>query len=404
MGSSAQEGAPDPFFSSVPFNQWLNEKSQASFHWTLRLSPPALSTHQRLAVILDARVDGAELARRRGEGKLVVLAQLTDVHDRIWQNHVETDLEHVQEGISTRNIVFSQTFFVIPGDYRLAVVVFDTATKEHSLARRVLHVAALKNDPLPGMWRELPAIEFVTPAAQPDQWFLPAVQGRLYLPVEVRRPSEISLLVNLTPPEKLAGSTRAQSRNLSQLVPATKVISEVEWHNAKLSLELLDLSRRRVTFQQDDMQLLDWPTAREALTEVSPGVIDVKSLANRRFSAEFFLNQVAEKIAPRPGPARPTQVLIVLSASVFFEPGVEMHPIGIAAPPDATVFYVRFDRPLPPARLIDNPDGIPPPRRLIPEDQLEPLLKPLSPRLFEVTTPLEFHRALATILAEIARL
>lgn len=37
-------------------------------------------------------------------------------------------------------------------------------------------------------------------------------------------------------------------------------------------------------------------------------------------------------------------------------------------------------------------------------DQLEPLLKPLEPRLFEVATPEQFRGALATILAGIARL
>jgi hypothetical protein len=37
-------------------------------------------------------------------------------------------------------------------------------------------------------------------------------------------------------------------------------------------------------------------------------------------------------------------------------------------------------------------------------DQLEPLLKPLEPRLFEVATPEQFRKALAAILAEIAKL
>ena len=52
------------------------------------------------------------------------------------------------------------------------------------------------------------------------------------------------------------------------------------------------------------------------------------------------------------------------------------------------------------------PDGAFPPRGGYPPpiDQLEPLLKPLVPRLFEIATPEEFRKALATILAEIARL
>jgi hypothetical protein len=38
------------------------------------------------------------------------------------------------------------------------------------------------------------------------------------------------------------------------------------------------------------------------------------------------------------------------------------------------------------------------------EDQLEPLLKPLAPQLFSVSTPRQFRRSLAVILAEIAKL
>jgi hypothetical protein len=37
-------------------------------------------------------------------------------------------------------------------------------------------------------------------------------------------------------------------------------------------------------------------------------------------------------------------------------------------------------------------------------DQLEPTLKPLAPRVFDVETPEEFRKALATIVAEIAKM
>jgi hypothetical protein len=214
---------------------------------------------------------------------------------------------------------------------------------------------------------------------------------------------DVNLLVNLTPAERLSASSRVQNRNLGALLPSTRVLSEVEWLNAKFSIDLLDLARRHVAFHQDDMQLLDWPSARGALTEVNPGIIDVKSLADRRFNAEFFLNQVARKVqAPlAEGTAR---VVIILSASVFFEPGVEMHPIAIAARPGVTVFYIRY-QPQPPTHPL-LPDVLPPQRPFGPPvfDQLEPLLKPLAPRLFEVATPREFRRSLAAVLAGIAKL
>jgi len=106
----------DPVFATIPFDQWLEQKEQTPIHWTLRIGNPALSAHQRLGVVIEAQVDGAEIARRRGEGKLLVLAQLTDEKNRTWQNHMETDLQHVEAGIKSNNVIFSQTFFVLPGD------------------------------------------------------------------------------------------------------------------------------------------------------------------------------------------------------------------------------------------------------------------------------------------------
>jgi hypothetical protein len=400
----ARDGSADPIFATIPFDQWLEQKQQTPIHWTLHISDPALSAHQRLGVILDARVDGAEFARRRGEGKLLVLAQLTDAKNRTWQNHVETGLEHVEEGIKSSNVIFSQSFFVLPGRYRVAVAIFDSASGEHSVIQRTLHVAPLRNDPLPDLWRDLPAVEFFTPEPVPDRWFLPSVKGRLRLPVETRHPTEVTLLVNLTPAERFAASSRVQNRNLGALLPSTRVLSEVDWHNAKFSIELLDLSRRRVAFRQDDMQLLHWSDARGSLTEVNAGTIDVKALANRRLSADFFLNQVAAKIQAPAAPGKSSRVVIILSASMFFEPGVEMHPIGVAPQTDVTVFYIRY-QPLQPVRLLNNPDVRPRASYGASiDDQLAPLLKPLAPQLFDVTTPREFRRSLAAILDQIAKL
>lgn len=402
-GLFARDGSADPVFSTIPFNQWLEQKQQTPIRWTLRISDPALSAHQRLGVILNAQVDGAELARRRGEGKLLVLAQITDQKNRTWQNHVETGLDHVEEGIKNNNVIVTQSFFVLPGDYRVAVAIFDTTSGEHNLIKRTLHVTPLKNDPLPDLWRDLPPVEFFTPEGIPDRWFLPSVEGRLHLPVEARHQVEVSLLVNLTPAERLAASSRTQNRNLGTLLPAAKVLSQAEWHNATFSIELLDLARSRVAFRQDDMQLLHWADARRALTEVNPGVIDVKSLANRKFSADFFLSEIAGKVQAPAAPARSSRVIIILSAVVFFEPGVEMHTIDIARRPDVTVFYVRY-QPLIPLRIINNPESRPRGSSATLDDQLEPLLKPLAPQLFDVTTPQEFRRSLATILTQIAKL
>jgi hypothetical protein len=394
----------DSAFSGIPFDKWLSEPDQSHMHWVARVIDPVLSPHQRLSAGVFVEVDGRELAKRRGKGMLLVLVQVNDEKGFAWQNHLEMDLERVEAGIKANDAVFSQTFFVLPGDYRIAIALYDTATKEHTIAKRRLHVAALRNDPLPGAWGGLPAVEFVPPEKPPDSWYLPSVDNRLRIDAGSRAPAHVDLVVNLTPSERFTASSRVQNRNMGALLPATKVLSQIDWHN-EFAIALLDLARRRATWQQDDGRPLDWGEASRSLDEVKPGIIDIKSLENRTQSAQFFVNEVARRLAA----GKRREIMIVLSSPVEFEPGQDMRPIELKEPGNAKVFYIRY-QPYPPigfgragaATRITMPDGSAAPRSRYVIDQLEPLLAPLGPRLFEVSTPQQFRKALAAILGEIA--
>jgi hypothetical protein len=287
---------------------------------------------------------------------------------------------------------------------------YDTATTEHTLSKHRLHVSPLKNDPLPDAWRDLPPVEFIPSSKPPDSWYLPAIDTNLHLSVAPREPVRIDLIVNLTPSERLTGSSRVQNRNFGSLLPATKILSEVDWGASPFHLELLDLARLKVTYQQEHAGPLDWLIANASLQEVNPGLIDVKSLENRQHSAQFFLDQVDRQLQLK----RPQTVLIILSSAVEFGPGQEMRPVVPDPAANAKVFYIRYLTPYPmnpgaagPAGRMGGRrgNGFPPARpSLAPFDQLAGLLKPLDPHLYEVSSPEQFRKALAAILAEISKL
>jgi hypothetical protein len=102
-------------------------------------------------------------------------------------------------------------------------------------------------------------------------------------------------------------------------------------------------------------------------------------------------------------------VLIVLSGPMTFAKGQDLTPIEATPEPGTRVFYIRYYS-LVPSR--GGPPQMGPPGRLPPiagpggliEDSLERTLKPLAPRLFNVTTPTEFRSALAAIIGEISQL
>jgi hypothetical protein len=409
----AQPGSADPEFAKVPFEQWLTGAGQAQIKWTAHVLPPTLSNFQRLLAGIEVRVDGAELARRRGEGQLLIFVQINDESGAAWQDHGSVDLEKIEEGLKASDVLYTESAFVLPGDYRVSIAIFDTATREHSVRKDKLHVPPLKNDPLPQAWRDLPRVEFRPPVEPPDSWFLPTVTGRLHLPLDAKEPLRIDVVVNLTPSERASGSLRARDRNLGALLPNLKTISQIDSVNTSLHVALLDLWRRRVIFHQEQAKELDWPAMSDSLEESDPGTIDVKSLANRQHKARFFVTEVSRRIDPsRSTP--PARVVIVLSSPVAFESGEDLRPIQLTPAPDCRVFYFRFHATHP--RLVYAPQG-PGNRRRRPDapiamegrrpeepDQLASTLKPLGPRVYDVYQPEQFRKALAAMLAEIARM
>lgn len=404
----AQNGSPDSSFARIPFDEWLKGGDQTRMKWSVRVSHPQLSNHQRLLVEVETLVDGVELAKRRGKGQLVIFVQVTDAQDHRYQNHGVVDLEKLEEGIRAQMISYIHHLFVQPGDYRVAVAILATATGEHSVKQEQLHVVALKNDPLPDAWRDLPPVEFLPPDEPPDSWYLPEVKGRLHLPLTTRHPARVEVLLNLTPSERLSGSQRVQNRNLAALLPALKVISQIEASDAALDIKLLDLSRRRVTFHQEDVRELDWARMRGSFAESDPGIIDVKSLGERHHAAAFFVKEVGRAIER--AEAKPARVLIVFSSPVEFESGEELSPIESGEIQDGIVFYIRYHVPVVRPNPVPFQPPYPPVRRGRPNftprpqppavDQLAATLKPLAPRVFDIDSPEQFRKALATILAE----
>jgi hypothetical protein len=416
VAALAQNGrdtsAANPTLPAVPFDRWLAERNQARFRWSARVSSVALANSQRLQARVEIEVDGNELVKRRGQGELVLFVEFKDSDRHVFRTHQALPLREVTDIAAKSNFVYTQPALVVPGDYRVAFAILDTRTGDHAAIERTLHVAPLRSDPLPDSWTGLPPVEFIARADPPDAWFEPYLAGHLHLPLEMRRPLRVEVLVNASPsaigPRFRTG--QVNSRSLADLLPALKVISQVELGDGMLNVSVFDLTRRQVLFTQARLnpqsQPLDWTRLRPALLEADPNKIDVRDLAHRQENAQFFVEEVRRRIAVE-------CALIVLSGPMEFASGDDLRPIELAQKPPGRVFYIRY-HPLPvlvndvpprPARP-NRGRGFPQPRILAPEpaDALEPLLKPLQPRLFDVNSAEQFRKALADLMKEIARM
>ena len=385
------------------------------------MAPGELSAHQRLRARIELQVDGNDLISRRGHGFLVMLVQIEDADHRIYRSHGALDLEQVTEAAGKSDIVYVQDAFVRPGEYRVDLAIFDSKTGEHSALQRKFRTNPLKNDPLPAAWNDLPPVEFTGSVDAPDTLFLPNVTGRLRLPLETRRPVRIEVLMNASATAVGAGARTGQvnNRNLADLLPALKAISQVTPRNGTLNVSVLDLTRRSVVFEQNGGGELDWPRLRAGLAEADPHKIDVRSLAHREENAQFFVEQVRQRMGLAAGtgaPNEPARIGIVLTGPMGFESGENLRPIEAANAPGRRMFYIRYHSLLPEqfaALTLDPLRGgrrngpVAPPLRPIqlePLDALLSLIKPLQPRLFEVFSPEQFRKALSALLDEVSKL
>ena len=429
LGASAQFVSSDDHVKPLPLEHWLAEGDQKHIRWSARVVGIELSNQQRLRARIELDVDGTELVKRRGKGYLIMAVQLNDSQNRPYQTRKAIDLNRIEDAASKLNVTYTQDALVTPGAYRVMLGVLDTATGEHSVLERTLNAGAIRNDPLPAAWRDLPPVEFLQEADSPDSLYLPYLSGRLNLPVETRHPVRVELMVNASPSSSGQNPRTGQTNNRTrdELVPALKVLSQVNVLRGALNVSILDLTRRQVVFEQREARDLDWPTLRQALVTADPNVIDVHALENREKNAQFFVEQVGRRIAgaatreAQSGQARTNPdlnqavpVLIVLSGPMTLNSGEDLHPIKASRESVGGVFYIRYHsvsvRPIP--SPLDEPrrgrrgfSSLPSaPAFTEPLDSLEHTLKPLQPRVFDVYTPEQFRKTLATVLSEISKL
>jgi len=394
----------EELFRRFPFDRWAARGTHTDIHWSARVNGPILTNHQRFVGAFEALIDGREMFKRSGHGQLVVLVRIKDASGQASQGGTVLDLSDIPEQAKLQDWSVVQTAFLLPGDYDGEIAVCDTKTKEYSFARRKLHVAPLHGDPLPNAWRNLPAVEMIPALDVPDAWYLPEILDGISIAPGNERPVHVDVLVNITPSERASGSVRIFRRNMGLIIPALKSLTAMAPVDGGLDVAITDLVQHSIVGEQKNIRELDWGSLRKAFAETTPGVVDARTLAQERTMKQYFRDQIQRHVDSQPGP----RVLVILSTPVVFEKQEDIVPLNLPFDPNRRVIYIRFRPYLPPVvRRGTGGRGGPPPMAVPPpvmmEDDLEGILRPLTPRILNVTQPLDFRKALAHVLEEIAR-
>jgi hypothetical protein len=344
-----QDISTHALFMAAPFDQWQTEGPRLQVPWKVRLLPVRLSMHQRLEAAIEVQIPEAELAKRRGDGPLVLLVQLTDPAGRRYRHSGLFDLENIAGKATKKDIPFYWIAFVLPGEYEVAVALYDKVSGEHNFHRSRLQVDPLPGDPLPNAWRGLPSVEFWTPLSDRlDSLYRTEVEGGLSLPLRTRRPLHLEVLADLTPSEMFQGDGGAYERYLSGVVPMLKTFSQISVSYGSLTLAALNLEQRRVTAEEPNLSKLEWgPLKKTLVPEKGPGVVTVSRLMQPNHNPAYLRDELVRRIdaAPdAPSPAGdPLLVFVVIGGPMDSYSFPDLPPVALSRETPCVIFYVQYD-------------------------------------------------------------
>ncbi len=384
----AQRGG-NPLFSRYPFDAWAAENAKPGIRWSTELETAHVTPHQRLSARLHIHLDDSELKRRSG-GQFVAFVRIEDISGARYQT-ANTLWVTPLHGYGDLTVTF--TAFFLPGDYVVSLAVCDPKTLAHSFTRRRYRVPPLKSDPLAVAWKSLPAVEFIQPDFIPYSWYQPQLRSVVRLPVANQKPIRIELLVNITPSN--LGSLNQFRGNMQVVIPSMKVLMGIDPAAGSVGLSIADINRQALVYEQPNLRVSnigrgEWSRLRGILNDFSTAKVEARTLAAQRRMLGFVSSTVSNLLAP----TDPTRVLIVLSAPVNFTHQETAPPPELPPDPRRHVFYLRYALFAPP-HTVEWRDSLF-------ADDIERILRPQGARIFRITTPEQFRKALAAILSEIA--
>ena len=231
----------------------------------------------------------------------------------------------------------------------------------------------------------MPLVEF--PETNDDKNGVGFVNGQLYLPVHNKRALQVQLISMLSPPEQWTGRSRIVRAHNDDTVGALAALSQMELADGSISITGLDLVRRQVLFDQRDFKRVRWNSLMEAMKKAQSPNISAAALEGSKNNAAFFREFLDQRLSTDSVEDDPLRVIVLVTSSRLFESGSDLRPLQIEGDCHCRVYYLRF-------RLNVN-DVF---------DQLEKLIKPLHPHVFNLLTARDLRKALAEIVDDLGKL
>lgn len=425
--------------------RWLDEAPRHDIPARMAVSPARLSFEQRQTLMVRVTLPARELQKPSVHRDLYVVVKAGDgsrwlPHGSYSRYEITKELDKKQE------IEFVCTIYVRPGRWVLGVVVYDDVLKQRAVLRKTVDVPPIKNDPLPRLEAGLPEVEFLkaedigAPQAmrsargdagrvlreggysaerrtggsersrRPGE--MPRVAGAggdvtnvprsvetpgtgaaamvladlpREVPVDVKRPVELDVLVDFTPSVQYSGSNRMLHWTASTFWAMTHVLTDLRSANLCTRVTGIDVLGHRVLFQQMNGGEMDWAKVAEELGKLDANTVDVQTLERRKETANFFRSQVDDLLLSDSTDCgfstQPEHVYVIAASGILFPQGTSSKPIE-GRP--THLYYLR-------ANLLWSDQW----------DAMAKIVKPLHPRLFSINDATQFRKALAAMVGDL---
>jgi len=401
-GVASAQQAPEPtadsVFADAPFDKWAAQGAHQEVPWQVHMSADRLSFHQRLIATIQVQLPGPELLKRSHDEHITLLVEVRNGQGVSSRNFGLLDLADLKPEMKRSDVEFSWQAFAVPGQYEVSVALWDEKSGEHNFLRRLFHVDAYRNDPLPEMWRGLDAFEFwSTKRDGPDYMFHSDIEGRPNLPLVTRRPIQMEVLFEMTPSAEIfRGNYGFYNHYLGAALPIFKLLNQINIKNGSRRAAALDIVQRHIVFEQDDGKDLDWAILRKTLSpDAGPGTVSVKDLQNKQQSPVYLREEIVRRLKAgsdqeAKAGVKPLRVFVVLGSPMDFYTFPKLPWIETSEEQDCVIYYLQFE--------FTQREGV---TGAI--GGVEKMLKPLKMRSFEVRSADDVRRALAKILEELGR-
>jgi hypothetical protein len=407
--------------TSLPIEQWLSEGEKKQFRCDVHISRPTITFQQRYRVFIKANLPAPSLQRESIQRDLHFFVKVAEENGKWLEGQTYNHFRVEQQFDKRIDLELDAGLYLQPGRFTIAVIVYDSVLNEHNVVFRNITVDPPKHDAFPKLLEGLPRVEFLP---EPVEGVATLAAGHASLPVETQRPVELDVVVDLSPytqrrwlqaqwapgpaqrgmqqgpmnngsllpgfrsplPE---GVRRTVKGFQSRLLEAASALSDLNPTNGCTRVTVFNALSRRVLLKAQPSISADWLKTWDDVLGTQLSLISVQDLAGSVEAAKFLRDQVQTVMSQAPRcnlmGRRPVRILAILSRGAHFPDGTTQPTIEAKC--DCRIFYLLEHE--------DVTDMF---------DDLQRMLKPLSPKRMEFSDPGHFRHKLSDLIRTIQEL